>query len=261
MMNATNGSVRISGSGSAGGGIYEDVKISGSGKITSDVECKEFHISGSGKAEGNVKAGEFRTSGSSKVNGSLEAEDIRISGSSDIDGDVKGETIKVSGSASFEKNLNGKEIEVSGSIRVGESVRGENVRISGGITIKGDCEVENFEARGAFQIGGLLNADNIEIYVGGYCNAREIGGERIEVRELGSAGIWSKIISIFTIHGAVLKSDLIEGDDIYLEYTTAKVVRGNNITIGKCCSIDTVEYKGKLDIIDDGRVANEVKVN
>ena len=260
MINETVGSLKISGSGSAGGGVYDEVKISGSGKITGNVECNEFHISGSGKVEGNVKAKEFRTSGSSRINGNLEAEDIKISGSSHITGDIKCEEIKVSGSMHIEKSLSGGEISISGSARIDEYLRGEHVRISGGIDIKGDCESEEFIARGSFQIGGLLNAGSIEIGVAGFCSAREIGGERIEVRELGSTGIWNRIISMFTSHSAGLKTDIIEGDDIFLEYTTAKIVRGNNITIGRGCIIETVEYKEKLDIINEGRVANQVKV-
>jgi cytoskeletal protein CcmA (bactofilin family) len=261
MNNESVGSLKISGSGSAGGGVYEEVKISGSGKITGNVECNEFYISGSGKVEGDVKAKEYRTSGSSRITGSLEAENIKISGSSHITGDVKCGEIKVSGSAHIEKSLNGGEISISGSARIDESLRGEQVRISGGIDIKGDCESEEFIARGSFQIGGLLNAGSIEIGVSGFCSAREIGGERIEVKELASAGIWNMIISMFTSRSAGLKTDIIEGDDIYLEHTTAKIVRGNNITIGRGCVIDTVEYKGKLDIIDEGRVTNQVKIS
>ena len=40
-----------------------------------------------------------------------------------------------------------------------------------------------------------------------------------------------------------LVTDLIEGDDIYLENTHAKVARGNNITLGPGCEIGIVEYK------------------
>src|SRR5659263_618298 len=93
MINETVGSLIISGSGSAGGGVYDAVKISGSGKITGNVECNEFHISGSGKIVVNVKASSFKTSGSSRINGDLKAETIKISGSLDIAGDVKSKPV------------------------------------------------------------------------------------------------------------------------------------------------------------------------
>lgn len=262
MMNATNGSIKISGSGSAGGGVYDEVKISGSGKITSNIECNEFHISGSGKVEGDVKAKEFKTSGSSRIEGNLDAEEIRISGSSHIAGRMNGGQVKVSGSAHIEKGISGGEIEISGSSHIGEGVRVERIRISGGTNIKGDCEAEEFIAKGGFSIDGLLNAGNIEICVGGSCSAKEIGGEKIEVREFGGGVfMFNKIINLLFNHTHCLKTELIEGDDIYLEYTVAKVVRGNNITLGKGCLIDTVEYKGELKVIDDAKVSNQVKIS
>ena len=41
----------------------------------------------------------------------------------------------------------------------------------------------------------------------------------------------------------ILTADIIEGDLIYLENTNAKIVRGNNVTIGTGCKIELVEYK------------------
>jgi cytoskeletal protein CcmA (bactofilin family) len=262
MMNEAKGSIKISGSGSAGGGVFEEVRISGSGKITGDIECNEFHISGSGKAEGNVKAKEYRTSGSSHIIGDLEAEDIKVSGSAHFEGNVKCDSVKISGSTRIGKNLEGGEIDVSGSTNVDGGVHGEHIRISGSINVKGDCEAEEFIAKGGFRIGGLLNADNIEISIGGSCSAREIGGERIEVKEfIGGAFFLNKIFGLLFNQGLGLKTQLIEGDDIYLEYTVAKVVRGNNITIGKGCIIDTVEYKSDLKVLDNGKVENQTKIN
>ncbi|MNR67595.1 hypothetical protein D3C85_1916860 [compost metagenome] len=47
-------------------------------------------------------------------------------------------------------------------------------------------------------------------------------------------------------HAAVTVA-VIEGDDIYLENTRAKVVRGNQVVIGPGCEIDLVEYKVLLE--------------
>ena len=43
-----------------------------------------------------------------------------------------------------------------------------------------------------------------------------------------------------------LTTELIEGDEIYLENTNAKIVRGNNITIGEGCNIGLIEYRGEI---------------
>ena len=40
-----------------------------------------------------------------------------------------------------------------------------------------------------------------------------------------------------------LITDIIEGDEIYLEYTKAKIIRGNNVELGPGCEIELIEYK------------------
>lgn len=261
MMNNSTGNIKISGSGSAAGGIYDEVRISGSGKVTGDVECNEFHTSGSSKVEGSVKTKDFRTSGSSHICGNLEAQDVKVSGSAHIEGNVKGDNITVSGSSRIDMDLNGGEIGISGSSNIGGSVHVESLKISGSIKIKGDCEAEEFIARGGFTIEGLLNAGRVDIEAGGFCTVKEIGGEKIEVREASyGLSIINKLMELFTNRAIGLKTDVIEGDDIYLEHTTAKVVRGNRITIGKGCVIDSVEYKENLSVEADGKVLNQTKV-
>jgi hypothetical protein len=48
--------------------------------------------------------------------------------------------------------------------------------------------------------------------------------------------------------------DTIEGDDIYLEHTTAKVMRGDTVDIGDGCEIDLVEYRTDLKKTPDASV-------
>lgn len=236
--------LKISGAGSAGGGKYNDVKISGAGNINGDIECKNFKTSGSSDTKGNVKAILIDVSGASEIDGNVEAEEIKVSGSSKIRGDVFTRKIKISGSSEIGGNLHGEEVDISG---VAE--------------IDGDCEVENFNARGGFKVGGLLSADEIRIEVGGKCRAKEIGGERIDVKEAESGIFYlNKIFGSLLGFQQYLTTEVIEGDNIYLEKTNAKIVRGNNITIGKGCLIDTVEYKGELKIQGDGRVENQIKL-
>jgi hypothetical protein len=57
-----------------------------------------------------------------------------------------------------------------------------------------------------------------------------------------------------------LEADLIEGNNISIEYTEVKTVRGNNILIGDNCRVDLVEYSGELGISPNAIVKNRVKV-
>ena len=57
-----------------------------------------------------------------------------------------------------------------------------------------------------------------------------------------------------------LSTNSIEGDDIYLEYTKAKAVRGNNIILGPGCEIELVEYKDNFKQDDTSEVETQRKI-
>lgn len=254
--------LKISGSGSYQGGIFHNVKVSGVGTINGDLECITMDTSGSSKIHGNVSAEEITTSGSCAINGDLEAAFIKTSGSSTIDGNLSAGTVKTSGTTKIGGDVKADITDISGSVTVGGNIHSENVIISGFMSVGGDCEAERVEASGSFTIGGLLNAGTVKIKVGGKCKVREIGGEKIEVgrwKHWGSIGLQSIMKTIFN-YDFKLNCDSIEGDEIYLENTSAKVVRGNNVTIGKECEIDVVEYTGTLNVVDGAMVREHRKM-
>ncbi|MBU3204315.1 polymer-forming cytoskeletal protein [Clostridium algidicarnis] len=260
------GDIKISGSGSAGGGSYDEVKISGSGKITGDLDCNLLKISGSGKIDGNIKAKDIYTSGSFKSIGNVKCNEFKGSGSSKVMGDMEADEFSCSGSMKVDGNLNGIDMSISGSIGISKRLSGTNLKCTGVLDVEENCEVEEFKSFGAFNIKGLLTADNIAINIGGYCRAKEIGGEKIEIKigpqkVFNFFGLENILGSLFNNYsGNVLESEIIEGDEIYLECTRAKVVRGNNIFIGKDCEIERVEYKGELTIEDSKAVKESIKI-
>jgi cytoskeletal protein CcmA (bactofilin family) len=225
------------------GGKYNKVTISELGGIKGDIECNYLETSGVSNIKGNVKA---------KI--------IEIFGPLDIKGNVECEEMRTEGTLHIRGNATAKKIKISGASDIRGNIRAEDVEILGYSDVKLDCEVENFVARGIFKIGGLLNAGNIDIHLEGPCSVREMGGEHIEVRIKEHLGIVSKIISFASVRGCRLVTDTIEGDNIYLEGTIAKIVRGNNITIGAGCEIDLVEYKNELKVVEDGKVKKEIEI-
>lgn len=214
--------LRINGIGSSAGGSFDLVQINGKGEIYGDLECRELQINGLGSFSGNVKAEVFKVSGKSEVSGNLECGMATIDGKIDIDGKLKA-----------------RDIENRGMLGVTEEVSSES-----------------FHSYGAFKISGLLNADKIQIIMYAPCSAMEIGGEEIDIRVGKASGLRELIGSFFS--GWPLKTsfstDTIEGDDIYLENTSAKVVRGNNIKIGPGCQIDIVEYKNTFEKGNDSGI-------
>jgi cytoskeletal protein CcmA (bactofilin family) len=131
--------------------------------------------------------------------------------------------------------------------------------ILGNLTVRGDCEAESLDVKGAFTIDGLLNADTIQVRLYGLSRAKEIGGEKIEIRRRSRL---SRLLIPFVFSGSdsVLTAETIEGDDIYLEYTKAGCVRGNDVTIGPGCEIGTVEFKRHLLIDEDANVMHHQKL-
>lgn len=236
------GNISISGSGSAGGGEYDSIKISGSGKISGDTICNEFKCSGSGKVVNSLKIG------TGKVSGSAKFEDV-----------VTAEYFTVSGSATIVGPFNVGELKTSGSLKVETEVKGESIHVSGSLKVEGDCSAEQFYLSGGCQIGGLLNAGQIDIKLGGRCDIQSIGAEAITVKVGHFNGALLDLFSSLFSQEPYLYASTIEGDDLYLENTVAKTVRGRNIVIGRGCDIESVEYSGSLDLNDGAKVKNQSK--
>ncbi|WNC14593.1 polymer-forming cytoskeletal protein [Brevibacillus brevis] len=229
----------IQGSVNASGGVYREVNVQGLGKIKGDLECHELQCGGHVSIDGSMLATSVRVDGNASVRGGVKADTMEIYGQIDVNGDVKTTSLLVKGNAKVHGSLTSDEIQVKGFFKS-----------------SGDCEAEVFKAEGAFTIGGLLNAGQVEIQLHGNCQAREIGGEHIEVRKAGSSTL-NKILK--HIFNTTLTVDTVEGDEIYLEYTRAKVVRGNNIAIGPGCEIDLVEYTGEYRQDNGAQVKEHTK--
>ena len=230
------GSIRISGSGTAGEGVYEEIAVSGSGKVTGDVEAGSVRVSGAAHFDGSVKADSLKGSGSFDIARDVEAREFKCSGSAHVGGSVKADRLAASGSVKIGGNAKVVNADMSGSARIGGDLEGEHVRSSGAIVV-----------------GGLLSADTVEMALGGQCRVREIGGERITI--LSGDGFGRGFLCFgWLCRTGSLTVESIEGDDVHLEATTAKIVRGQRVKIGPGCRIARVEYGESLQIDPDARV-------
>lgn len=270
----------FAGVGSVTGGEYEKISMSGSGMITGDVVCDSFHTSGSGHAkgkvdcrgemhtsgsfhgEGDVKAGAVHTSGSSHFGGNLAVEGLmKTSGSLRCQKDAKAKDMQTSGSARVDGDLEVENAETSGSLSIGGSLNAGKLRTSGKLEVGKDCEAEEFFSSGRLEIGGLLNAGTVEIELNSVKDSvvGEIGGERITVTWKPAASFLSRIFG--ASRNGMLETGAIEGDEVRLEQTRAKVVRGRNVTVGAGCYVKLVEYSGVLQVADGATVEQQVKVD
>jgi cytoskeletal protein CcmA (bactofilin family) len=144
--------------------------------------------------------------------------------------------VRITGEGAVDGNLMCHHMRVVGEIDVGGDLHSEVIKVVGQLSVKGDCDAESFNVRGAFTVGGQLNAGKIEVRLFGPCQVTEMGGGQIRVkRNLPGRS-----------NAKYLVADTVEGDNIQLECTRARVVRGNRVEIGPGCDIELVEYQSDL---------------
>jgi cytoskeletal protein CcmA (bactofilin family) len=227
---------RIAGAGDMSGGVYGDVTIAGAGNVRGDIDAITFKVAGTADVQGRLSASTVSVSGRATFNGDVHAGTMTVSGTADVRGSVAADVLKVAGSTTVSGRVDAQRIEIRGTTKIG-----------------GDVQTEVFDAQGVFSVGGLLNAGLVSIRLYGGCDARDIGGERIDV-QLGTA--WA-FIPFFGERN--LTADTIEGDVVYLENTRAKTVRGADVRIGAGCEIDLVEYTGTFVGSEGVRASRKVE--
>ncbi|MBN2157623.1 MAG: polymer-forming cytoskeletal protein [Candidatus Lokiarchaeota archaeon] len=183
----TDDAVKISGSANLPGGVIPKIiKIAGSGRIESDIECNglrcagslhaggrilshgDIHVSGSFHGNNSVLVeGDVDVSGSAKVDGDFDASGIiTVSGSMKADGDVNAKGgIRVFGSGKVDGNMySDKEVDIKGSVKIDGSVVAETVKFTTPHVFK-----RLIRRRGRSQVDGdilgkeLVEIENIEV--------------------------------------------------------------------------------------------------
>ncbi|NTU71443.1 MAG: cytoplasmic protein [Coriobacteriia bacterium] len=216
--------IKTAGGGTFAGGTYGDVTFNGSGTINGDVDTITYRVNGAGTSNGRVKAQSIVVNGTAGFNGEVQANEFVVNGDANVrDGAGVGRLV------------------VKGNLSIGGSVAAHEVELRGFLRMGGDCQAETFTGEGGFTVTGLLNAGNIDVAVQAQSSAREIGGERIVIRQpAGTLGSLTGLLTVFAEKRLTVET--IEGDVVWLENTTANVVRGKNVTVGTGCIVDLVEY-------------------
>ncbi|MBP2001754.1 cytoskeletal protein CcmA (bactofilin family) [Paenibacillus shirakamiensis] len=234
------GDLRISGVGTYPGGNYALISIDGVGRVNGNLICEEIECNGTVKLRNVQVKNQMSVNGSGNVDGCLEGGSLRVDGMLKVRDEIRIDHLDINGMLTGLRGANGEKAEVNGSLKV-----------------QGDMQYEVIEVHGSLKVSGLLNAGTIHMELNGGCSAREIGVEQITVRKRGSLyGILGKITGKFSY----LETDIIEGDDIDVEFTKARVIRGNRIRIGAGCEVDLVEYKESYEADPKSDVSRAVRV-
>ncbi|MGD6877430.1 polymer-forming cytoskeletal protein [Bacillus infantis] len=236
------GKLSINGIGSSDGGSYDKVCINGKGTVNGNIECRIFDCNGSGQFDGDV----------------LSSEKAKINGNAAIAGSFSGATLSIDGSAGFSGNVAAAdEIKVNGKGRIGGKLASRKIIVNGRLTAGGSVETEEFISEGQFIIGSHLAAESIKSFIMGECKVQEMRGRSILIRKKKDNPLRGLLQSFFPSR---LEAALIEGEEIHLENTNVKMVRGNHIVIGENAIADTVEYTGSLKFEGNGTALESRKI-
>lgn len=244
------GNIAISGMGTMDGGEFNNVSISGMGTIQTDLVASSIQVSGNGVFKGDVSAKSLSASGRIVFEKEALVEKAEISGSCECKG-----------------NLKLKDGSISGRIATSGLLKGGHVEVTGYLNANGDVETDKFVCKGSFMIEGLLNSEIIDISIGGFCVAKEIGCEKIYVTLGKLSGTIEQIINFVysafsgkNIANNRLKADSIEASEVNIECTDAGIVRGRVVHIRQGCQIQKVEYSESLIVHPGSTVVESVKV-
>ncbi len=208
-----------------GGTVLKDIRIAGSGKIDSDVECNNLKSAGSLKSYGNIIAhGNVGCAGSFKCEGSIH-----------VDGDAT-----FSGSAKIEHQVivQGR-ISAAGSFTSGDQTQAERgIKFSGSSKIYGSLLSQGLvDIAGRVQVEGDLVGEDVLINKG-----RHAFGHK-----------WKK-----------LKPSIIEGNvfgtgEIFLGNTRVDGdVKGLRVEVGPYSKVEgTIYYVESIEVSNSSKIENE----
>jgi len=238
----------ISGAGRIAPGEYENIHISGSGKLSGLVRCASLHASGAAHGEELDCKNELAASGSCSFDRDIRCGSLRASGSFRCGGNATvREKLRCSGSA-----------RISGNIRCGE------LKVSGSLSAENDIEAEAVNVSGSLNCKGLLNAEEIYICTWEGMEIGSVGGSNVVMcldknkKTAKRLPLLASLIPSFS--GCIRILGAIEADTVALENVKAPRVSGRVVAIGEDCEIELVQYSEQIEISPRAKVGRTEKL-
>lgn len=253
-------STRVSGAGKVHIEGIGDIRISGSGVVSSE----EIKISGSGSLPGGLKVKKISCAGSVSIEGDVEAEEMSFSGSSSIAGNVSTKSLSASGSLSVDGEVKGSLLKAAGSCKVGKGINLEDaLQVHGSFKVLGNLEAKNsVELHGAFTVNGKVVTDKFEAELSRHESHVRNGIEAVSVN-VKSKGVEGLVIFGIPIIGKIFHdgklyaTNILAKETVYLENVCCENVYGKDVTIGKGCVIKgKVKYSGSISVHPEAKLTN-----
>lgn len=243
------------------GGKFYKVLINGEGTINGDVECKKFLVPGICKMMGNLKCKVIETKGRALFDKNVQAEKSKFGGIVAVKGKVDVDDLVFNGRIAVEGDVTGRDINILGMASITANLKAECLFVSGAAYIEKNIDTEIFSLSGGLVNKGTINANNINMTLGAKSNMNNISGKEIKIKKPdNTGGFLSSFLKKFIKNKVQLEANIIDGEDIHIENTIANLVRGNNVTIGEGCIINTVEYRNTINFEKNGKCKSQKKI-
>ncbi len=136
-------------------------------------------------------------------------------------------------------------------------MRSDTIEIYGVVESKGAIEAEEIIVKGCLKNTHTINAEHVYITdKEGRGHFNEIGASTVCIQREDARYKWLRFFRWG--RRGIASGELIEADNITIEYATVKVLRGHDIKIGKACKVDKVEYTGTLTVDEKADVKETV---
>ncbi|MCL6518026.1 bactofilin [Alicyclobacillus sp.] len=223
----------ITGEGTLAGGTYGRVRIRGEGELHGDIACEALRVLGNCRAEGR-----------------LDAQVVDVTGTLDVADGMRGGRVLGRGTVTVRKDAVWSQVRYRGVLTVDGGCRADRLDVRGMLNVGGDLDAEACVIAGTLTVEGFVNAESLELVLFGPSRAGGIGGGKVWVRPSRMP---------FAADGE-LTVDEVEGDEVVLDRTIARVVRGGRVTIGRGCRVDVVEYREAYEADPRAEVGEARKV-
>lgn len=223
------------------------------------VQAGEYnHIFAAGDLEmqGDITAASIKVAGDFDAKGGIEVSKLDIYGDAEIQGFIRAEDASFKGDVRLKSPLHAEEFSVYGEVAAAK-VEAKKIKVYGSVDRAEELVAEELVIKGVVLMDGVINAETAKLRLLGNSKVREIYCTALEILAGDSPyqGVLSGLVSKTTT--GIIRVDLIEGDDIFLENTHADVVRGARVVLGKHTVVRRVEYSEQLKVHETAEVTEQ----
>ena len=186
--------------------------------------------------------------------------EVRLAGIHRIYGEVKCKTFESDGVAKCDDKITADRLSIAGVTKVVD-LNVNKISLEGYLSTVKSFKTKKANLMGKFKFRGEVEAEELVLMVAAKSSFTEVGATQIFVTKVLNDDSWTKRLNrLFQKNACLFVGQLIEGEEIYLEYCRVQSVFGDHVKIGPYCIINEVEYKETIDIHPTAVVKHQKRV-